>query len=196
MNHDAIDSKKLVSTYKKNGLFDHQRKKLLQNFRESQTHSNLLLKLKVMVESKIKSDPSILLKNRGKTAALIQGEVLSAQESSILGIVDKDIRQKIIDSPDFYQQLQAELKDVKRKLQGISDEDYAKMVEDEEKAKADERARREREQAERDLAYKNNFKVKQLSYTQKVAKPPRFNFQSRDNDPYRRGFGGGSHLRY
>lgn len=202
---NKIDHKTLSATYKKNGSFDNKRRTLLQNFKESQTHSNLLLKLKVMVESKIRNDPSILLKNKGKTAALIQGEVINGNSSgsSILSIVDKDIQEKIIDSPDFHEELKVELKDIKRKLLGISDEDYAKQLEKEREQKAEDDARKERERAERDLAYKNNFKVKQLSYPQKVIKPPRFNFHpqshrdvDRDHDNYR-GLGGlGGQLRY
>lgn len=200
-----VDHKLLSATYKKSGMFDSKRKVLLQNFKESQTHSNLLLKLKVMVESKIRNDPSILLKNKGKTAALIQGEVINnnSSESSILSIVDKDIQEKIIDSPDFHRELKDELKDIRRKLLGVSDEDYARELDQERRQKAEEDARKERERAERDLAYKNNFKVKQLSYPQKVVKPPRFNFHpqsyrdgDRDTDGYRGPGGLGSHLRY
>ncbi|GEQ66345.1 hypothetical protein JCM33374_g8 [Metschnikowia sp. JCM 33374] len=200
---ETVDHKSLAAKYKKNGSFDQKRKILLQNFKESQTHTNLLLKLKVMVESKIRNDPSILLKNKGKTAALIQGEVINGNSSgsSILSIVDKDIQEKIIDSPDFHQELKVELKDIRRKLLGVSDEDYAVQLEKERAQKADEDARRERERAERDLAYKNNFKVKQLSYPQKIVKPPRFNFhpsiyRDHDTDVYRGPNGLGGHLRY
>lgn len=204
-NASVIDHKKLASTYKKNGTFDQQRKNLLENFKESETHSNLVLKLKVMVESKIKNDPSILLKNKGKTAALIQGEVLSnsASGSSILSIVDKDIQEKIIDSPGFHLELRDELKDIRRKLLGISDENYAKQLQEEAALKEEERIRKEQAQRERETAYKNNYKVKQLSYPQRIAKPPRFSFgpkpprdSGRDGDGSKRGPHFGGHLSY
>lgn len=199
---EITDHKQLTSIYKKNGNFDKRRKQLLENFKGSQTHNNLLLKLKLMVESKIKNDPSILLKNKGKMGALIQGEVITGNTAghSILSIVDKDIQEKIIDSPEFHESLKSELKDTKRKCMGVSDEDYAKQLEEEEKQRKEDEAKREREQAEKELAYKNNFKVKQLAYPH-VAKPPRFNFQpkmrDRDRDSYGRGGGGPpSHLMY
>ncbi|QFZ28496.1 hypothetical protein EJF18_40538 [Clavispora lusitaniae] len=182
------DYKHLVSVYKKSGAFDKQRKLLLENFKQSQTHKNLLLKLKLMVENKIKNDPSILLKNKGKMAALIQGEIIgNAKGSSILSIVDKDIQEKIIDSAEFHDSLKAEVKDIKRKCEGISDEDYAIILAEEEKLKKEESERKEKEQAEREVAYKNNFKVKHLSAPHKIAKPPRFHFNtSHEGDGYGR----------
>lgn len=203
MTDDTIDHKQLSSIYKKNGSFDNQRKLLLENFKGSQTHSNLLLKLKLMVESKIKNDPSILLKNRGKMGALIQGEIISnnAGGSSILSIVDKDIQDKIIDSPEFHDSLKTELKDIRRRCLGISDEEYAAQLEEEEKSKKEEAEKKERERTDKEFAYKNNFKVKQLTSSHKIAKPPRFNFQSKSSrDNYGRGnYGpsnGGGHLMY
>lgn len=193
----VTDHKQLASIYKKNGSFDNQRKLLLENFKNSQTHKNLLLKLKLMVENKIKNDPSILLKNRGKMGALIQGEIISGttRGNNILNIVDKDIQEKIIDSPEFHEILKVELKDIKRKCEGISDEDYAKQLSEEEKRKEEEEKRKEKEKAERELAYKNNFKVKQLAAPH-MAKPPRFNFSSkniRDRDRDRDGYGKGGY---
>lgn len=190
------DHKQLALVYKKNGSFDNQRKLLLENFKNSQTHKNLLLKLKLMVEGKIKSDPSILLKNRGKMGALIQGEIISNNSggNSILSIVDRDIQEKIIDSPEFHEILKVELRDIKRKQEGVSDEEYAKQLQAEEAARSEEERRRDRERAEKELAYKNNFKVKQLTTTH-IAKPPRFNFsknmrdRERDRERDRDGYG-------
>lgn len=201
-----LDHKQLAAVYKKNGLFDEQRKLLLANFKNSQIHTNLLLKLKVMVESKIKNDPTILLKNKGRTAALIQGEVINGSSSggSILLIVDKDIQERVVDSSEFHESLKVDLKDIKRKLEGVSDEDYAKQLEAEKRLRAEEASRREKEHAENELAYKNNFKVKQLLYPRKVVKPPTFNFtpknardrDGRRDDPYSRGLSYGGHLHY
>jgi COMPASS component SHG1 len=135
---DINDPKQLTSVYKKNGSFDKQRKLLLNNFRKSETHANLLMKLKVLIDGKIKENPSILLKNKGKIAALIQGEIInehlnesnkSKVGNSLLSIVDKDIQEKIIDSPEFHSLIRDELKDIRRKLQGVSDEDYKAQLE-------------------------------------------------------------------
>lgn len=196
------DYKQLVSHYKKSGAFDKRRKLLLENFKQSQTHTNLLLKLKLMVESKVKNDPSILTKNKGKMAALIQGEIIgNARGSAILSIVDKDIQDKIIDSSEFHDSLRAEVKDIKRKLEGVSDEDYAKQLAEEEKRKEAEAEKKAKEVAERDMAYKNNFKIKHLTAPHKISKPPRFNFNSsRAGDGYDReksyGSGGPGGLMY
>lgn len=187
-NTPITDFKQLVSVYKKSGAFDNRRKLLLDNFKQSQTHKNLLLKLKLMVESKVKNDPSILLKNKGKMAALIQGEIIgNARGSTILSIVDKDIQEKIIDSSEFHDSLKAEVKDIKRKREGVSDEDYAKQLIEEEKIKKEEEEKKAKEQSARDMAYKNNFKIKHLTAPHKISKPPRFHFNSsHDSDTYGR----------
>lgn len=181
--------KALALRFKRDGSFDKQRKILLENFKGSQTHKNLLLKLKLMVENKVRRDPSLLLANKGKVAALIQGELFSEQGgSSVLGIVDKDIQEKILDSPEFFEKVKVQIKDINRVILGVSDEDYAKICEEENKAKRAEEKKLEKEREEREFAYKNNFKVKQLVAPLRVAKPPRFNLQlDRGRDPYGRG---------
>ncbi|KAI5958278.1 hypothetical protein KGF57_002633 [Candida theae] len=148
------DPKQLTTIYKKNGTFDAKRKELLSDFKQSETCQNLLLKLQIMVESKVKADPSILMKNKGKVAALIQGEIVNQSsskdtaashintndnsaaaegdnaakdEAGILSIVDKDIQENVIDSSSFHESVKEELMDVQRKLMGISDEEFEKM---------------------------------------------------------------------
>lgn len=191
------DHKNLTTVYKKNGSFDQQRKELLENFKQSETHSNLLLKLRLMVENKVKNDPSILMKNKGKMGALIQGEIINQRLSknedksntersinsnntnSLLSIVDKDIQEKIIDSPEFHETLRIELKDIKRKLEGVSDEDYVKILEEEKMQREKELEELEQKKQEKESAYKNNFKMKNMN---KVIKPPRFNFGKINNN--------------
>ncbi|EGW35287.1 uncharacterized protein SPAPADRAFT_53584 [Spathaspora passalidarum NRRL Y-27907] len=172
------DSKQLTTIYKKNGQFDSQRKQLLENFKQSETYANLLLKLKILVENKVKQDPTILTKNKGKMAALIQGEIIndSSGAAGLLSIVDRDIQDKIIDSPEFHNVIREQLMDIRRILMGISDEEYAKQREQE-------KLRLERLKLEAKFAnntdYKNNFRVKSLSSTtHRVTKPPRFNIHS------------------
>ncbi|RKP30697.1 hypothetical protein METBISCDRAFT_27241 [Metschnikowia bicuspidata] len=208
MDADSLDHKQLAAKYKKYGLFDKQRKELLENFKKSQTHTNLLLKLKVMVENKIKNDPSLLLKNRGQVAALIQGEVINGPKTgpSILSIVDKDINDKIIDSPQFHEELRRELKDVKRRLLGVSDEDYAKELEEEKNKTLAASASLPtlpptplpfvRPEPDPDHSFRGNFY--KHGYGPKVVKPPRFQFnlpsRNRDRGSPSRGFDG--HLSY
>lgn len=157
--------KELTTKFKRSGAFDQQRKILLQNFRELETHANLLLKLKLLIESKVKDDPSILMKNKGKMAALIQGEIINQHHAesknsarrglngppappSLLSIVDKDIKDKIVDLSEFDDLLTNEIRDIQRKLMGISDEDYQAQLQ-QEKEEAERKAREEAEQRER-----------------------------------------------
>lgn len=191
MSQPITDHKQLTGIYKKNGSFDNQRKLLLENFRQSETHTNLLLKLKLMVESKIKQDALILMKNKGKMGALIQGEIINQHVSStekdsgsLLSIVDKDIQDKIIDSPEFHAILRDELKDIKRKMLGVSDEDYAKQLAEEKELQRREQEDQERQRAEKEQAYKNSFKVKRLNPApHKVTKAPRFNIGGASRNP-------------
>lgn len=170
-----------MSKYKRSGTFDQQRKQLLENFKQSETHKNLLLKLQLMVDNKVKKDPSILAKNRGKMGALIQGEIVNqhstGKEAGLLGIVDKDIQEKIIESPEFRSLIKTELKDIRRKLLAISDEDYEKLLEEErqQSAQSEQEERKPSVEHERD-SY--NFKVKKPG--NKQFKVPRIKLAQRE----------------
>ncbi|WPK26434.1 hypothetical protein PUMCH_003788 [Australozyma saopauloensis] len=208
MDVSSLDHKQLAAKYKKNGSFDKRRKSLLEDFKLSQTHTNLLLKLKVMVESKIKNDPSLLLKNRGQVAALIQGEVINGAKTgaSIVGIVDKDIKDKILVSQEFRGDLRTELKDIKRKLLGVSDEDYAKELEEERKSRLSMSSfpaslpatPNQSNESDRDNSFRGRNGFHKHIPQGKVAKAPRFNFnlppRNRERDQNSRGFGG--HMSY
>ncbi|KAI5966364.1 uncharacterized protein KGF55_000673 [Candida pseudojiufengensis] len=165
----VTDPKQLTTVYKKNGTFDNQRKQLLENFKSSETYNNLLLKLTIMIESKIKNDPQLLLKNKGKIAALIQGEIIqnSNNELNILSIVDKDIQDKIIESRNFHEILKDELMNIQRKIMGINDEEFNKIKENIkltnlklEKEKSLKKLKYEQEL--KNLEYRDNF-VKNLN---------------------------------
>lgn len=178
------DSAVLSGIYKKNGSFDRQRKILLENFKESETHSNLLLKLKLMVENKVKNDPQILMKNKGKMAALIQGEIMSENNGKdghgLLSIVDKDIQEKIIESPEFHNILKGELKDTKRKAEGITDEEYVKQLEEENVQKQEMKKNAEVSALNNEDNHENNFTPKshRPNTSNRVTKAPRFNIRS------------------
>ncbi|EGV63377.1 hypothetical protein PSN45_004343 [Yamadazyma tenuis] len=171
------DPKALTGVYKKRGAFDKQRKTLLENFKSSETHSNLLLKLKLMVESKVKNNPDILMKNKGKMAALIQGEIMSEHNSkdstSLLSIVDKDIQEKIIDSPEFHELLRKELKEVKRREEGITDEEFNRILEEEHQQEQQKKA-----QLQKDKEIHNSDKERSSYRPNKVTKAPRFKYNS------------------
>lgn len=182
---EVTDPKQLTAIYKRNGSFDRRRKLLLEDFKSSETHYNLMLKLRLMVENKVKNDPTILIKNRGKMGALIQGSIINdhmqqkdlndKNDNSLLSIVDKDIQEKIIDSPEFSNVLKTELKDIRRRLMNLSDEEYAKQQEDEREQERREEEEK-KENAEKEFTYKNNFKVKNIDNTSRVSKPPRISF--------------------
>ncbi|CAX44828.1 conserved hypothetical protein [Candida dubliniensis CD36] len=196
---DITDPKQLITIYKKKGKFDNQRRLLLDNFKQSETYDNLLLKLKLLIENKVKQDPNILMKNKGKMAALIQGEMTTNDTNELLNIVDKDIQDKIIDSFEFHNLIKNDLIDIKQELLGISDEEIIKLK-NQEKLKL-ERLRMEaklknlkriqqqqqqnQEQQQVEKNYKNNFKIKNLaassssssSSNHRVNKPPRFNLR-------------------
>lgn len=181
----VTDPKQLTTIYKKNGTFDAKRKELLSNFKQSETCQNLLLKLQIMVESKVKADPLILMKNKGKTAALIQGEIVnqsnskdnatstihhgSKEDTGILSIVDKDIQENIIDSSQFHESLKEELMDVQRKLMGISDDEFETMKQElrvKKKKQEQEEAIKRQVRLEKDkneLDYRNNFRIKEMT---------------------------------
>ena len=68
-------------------------------------------------------------------AALIQGEMTTNNDNNeLLNIVDKDIQDKIIDSFEFHNLVKNDLIDIKQELLGISDEEIAK-IKDQEKLK-------------------------------------------------------------
>lgn len=187
---EVTKPEQLTSVYKKNGTFDKQRKLLLENFKTSETHSNLLMKLKILIDGKIKENPEILMKNKGKVGALIQGEIInehlkdpskSKVGSTLLSIVDKDIQEKIIDSPEFHKQLRDELKDVRRRLQGISDEDYQIQLNKEQ----EEIENRQKLVQEQKIAMgnesRNNHNYRMKNNMNRITKIPRFNFNRHQN---------------
>ncbi|EER32595.1 predicted protein [Candida tropicalis MYA-3404] len=198
---EITDSKQLINIYKKKGKFDNQRKKLLDNFKQSQTYTNLLLKLKLLIEAKVKQDPSILMKNKGKMAALIQGEITTNDNNELLSIVDKDIQDKILDSYEFHNLIKTELIDIKQEISGDNDEELSNL-------KKQEQLKLERLKLESKLTnlkviqqhhdsnpesrdgsygknnkinYNNNMKSNSMNSNHRINKPSRFNYRSENN---------------
>lgn len=84
------DPRQLVNQYKRSGLFDDERKKILNNFKSSNTYELLQNKVEELVNLKIQEDNSILVKNKGRTSALIQSSLINTgntngSSSSLLG---------------------------------------------------------------------------------------------------------------
>lgn len=171
-----MSSKELVSIYKKNGAFDRRRRNLLSNFKELQTHNNLILKLQKIVDNTVKTDPTLLVGNRGKGAALIQTTLIQQQQAdSILGIVDRDIQEKIIDLPEFRNLLRDELEEIDRVKRGITDAEWEKIkLKKLEERKAEEEARR----AEEEEKVKEDRRLQQVEPPRpkpKVSRAPKIN---------------------
>lgn len=74
---NTFNAKKLTSIYKKNGSFDKQRNIFLETFKNSDVYSKSIIKLEEIIEKIIKENPDFLLKNKGKIAALIQGQIIN-----------------------------------------------------------------------------------------------------------------------
>lgn len=72
------DPRQLVNQYKRSGLFDDERKKILNNFKSSDTYELLQKKVEELVNLKIQEDNSILVKNKGRTSALIQSSFINS----------------------------------------------------------------------------------------------------------------------
>ncbi|RCK60350.1 hypothetical protein Cantr_08182 [Candida viswanathii] len=191
---EITDSKQLISIYKKKGKFDNQRKILLDNFKQSQTYTNLLLKIKLLIEAKVKQDPSILMKNKGKMAALIQGEITTNDNNELLSIVDKDIQDKILDSYEFHNLIKNELIDIKQEISGDNDEELMNLKKQEkiklERLKFESKLtnlkmiqqHHELEQEPSEPGYsKSSYKTSStsssISSNHRVSKPPRFNYR-------------------
>ena len=111
-------------------------------------------------------------------AALIQGEMTTNNDNNeLLNIVDKDIQDKIIDSFEFHNLVKNDLIDIKQELLGISDEEIAK-IKDQEKLKLErlrmeakmkdlkriqqQQLQNQEQQHQVEKNYKNNFKIKIL----------------------------------
>ncbi|KAL1954484.1 hypothetical protein VTO42DRAFT_1126 [Malbranchea cinnamomea] len=69
----AVDS--LLCKFKKRGGFDITRKQIWAGFNESEAKSRFTASLNEMAESEIQRDPSLLSRERGKAATLIEGAV-------------------------------------------------------------------------------------------------------------------------
>ncbi|RCK56671.1 hypothetical protein Cantr_05463 [Candida viswanathii] len=191
---EITDSKQLISIYKKKGKFDNQRKNLLDNFKQSQTYTNLLLKIKLLIEAKVKQDPSILMKNKGKMAALIQGEITTNDNNELLSIVDKDIQDKILDSYEFHNLIKNELIDIRQEISGDNDEELMNLKKQEkiklERLKFEskltnlkmiqqhhELAQEPPEPVYSKSGYKTSSTSSSICSNNRVSKPPRFNYR-------------------
>ncbi|ODV85874.1 hypothetical protein CANARDRAFT_7237 [[Candida] arabinofermentans NRRL YB-2248] len=75
----------LITKYKRKGYFDTKRKQLISNFTTSETENDVSMNFKLdelidkLIDLKVRQDPSILAKNKGKLAALVQTALINEQ---------------------------------------------------------------------------------------------------------------------
>ncbi|KAI9883490.1 MAG: hypothetical protein M1823_004736 [Watsoniomyces obsoletus] len=157
-SRSAIDG--LVVTTKKKGDFDWLRKTVWSNLLESQAKAAFSASLTNLAESEIERDPSLLSRDRGKAATLIEGAVdrtniyktieadIDALIQANLGHVEAAIRQ--IREQDVGVEVAAKEKEAGSK----TEEDYAREAEarraERQKIRDEELARRRAEEQEQE----------------------------------------------
>ncbi|KAH0547586.1 hypothetical protein FGG08_000311 [Glutinoglossum americanum] len=136
----AIDG--LVHTFKKKGEFDKLRKHLWGKFTESNAKASFTSSLTELAESEIDRDPSLLARDRGKAATLIEGAV---DRTDIYKTVDAEIDALINEN---LAQIEATVRAVRREEIGeasAADEERRGNKTEDDYAREAEEKRRERE---------------------------------------------------
>ncbi|KAI2295304.1 hypothetical protein LOZ03_001171 [Ophidiomyces ophidiicola] len=145
---NAIDN--LLYSFKKKGGFDNARKKIWAEFNESEAKKSFIESLTQMAESEIERDTSLLSRERGKAATLIEGAV---DRSDLYKTVDRAI-DKI--STNYLDDILEVLRSIRRQDAGdeianseeqrgnTTDEEYGRLVE----AKRQEREEERRKELE------------------------------------------------
>ncbi|ODQ79096.1 hypothetical protein BABINDRAFT_162161 [Babjeviella inositovora NRRL Y-12698] len=132
--HPTItDPKQLTTVYKRSGAFDKQRKQLLNDFKDSETFSRVSSVIQQRIRKKVAKDPSLLAKNKGKIAALIQGEIINDPE--VIELIEKDIRRRVFTAKESHNAVYNGLDDIQRTLLGLPNrsEDFGKETHHEER---------------------------------------------------------------
>ncbi|CEP25041.1 unnamed protein product [Cyberlindnera jadinii] len=108
------DAKTLEVLYKRRGYFDAKRDELLQQFKQTDTHAQLLEMIKSIVDEIVQTKPELLLKNKGQLAALIEGIILrqnsAAHESSLTNFGIDVSKLSNHDNYDVYQLFEKQVK--------------------------------------------------------------------------------------
>ncbi|KAH3672267.1 hypothetical protein WICMUC_004362 [Wickerhamomyces mucosus] len=77
------DNKSINVLYKRKGHFDAKREELVKNFKQTEAYGNLVTTAKQIVESIIRNNPKLLVKNRGQLTALIEGTISRYVQSMV-----------------------------------------------------------------------------------------------------------------
>ncbi|KAG5355721.1 hypothetical protein CJU89_5429 [Yarrowia sp. B02] len=100
------DARKLVEEFRRSGKFDEMRREALALFKESDLHGDIRQQIQEIVDKEIESQPQVLSRGRGKSAALIEGainrnsgkdSVYTKVDAYVDGAIDSSLGQKIQD---------------------------------------------------------------------------------------------------
>lgn len=113
------DARKLVEEFRRSGKFDEMRREALATFKQSDLHTDIRQQIQEIVDKEIESQPQVLSRGRGKSAALIEGAInRSSGKDSVYTKVDAYVDGAIDES------LEKKIQDV---LQGMVGEDDVKV---------------------------------------------------------------------
>ncbi|CCH40644.1 hypothetical protein BN7_178 [Wickerhamomyces ciferrii] len=131
------DAKSLSISYKRKGYFDEKRSAILEHFKTTEAHDELLATIKAIVDRIVRKNPELLLKNKGQLAALIEGtisrQVQNGSISNNAGVIpsandkdldlgdvknvydifDEEVKQSTIGSDELKEEIRNVLKELK-----------------------------------------------------------------------------------
>nr|KMM71622.1 hypothetical protein CPAG_07925 [Coccidioides posadasii RMSCC 3488] len=130
----AIDN--LLYSFKKKGGFDAARKKIWAEFNnDSEAKKSFIVSLIEMAESEIERDPSLLSRERGKAATLIEGAVdrsdLYKSVENAIDALSANCLEEILDTLRSIrrQEVGEEIATAEQRKGNTTDEEYARLVE-------------------------------------------------------------------
>lgn len=98
------DARKLVEEFRRSGKFDEMRREALASFKESDLHGDIRQQIQEIVDKEIESQPGVLSRGRGKSAALIEGainrhsgkdSVYTKVDAYVDGAIDQSVEARI-----------------------------------------------------------------------------------------------------
>ncbi|AOW02014.1 complex proteins associated with Set1p component shg1-domain-containing protein [Yarrowia lipolytica] len=101
------DARKLVEEFRRSGKFDEMRRDALAKFKQSDLHGDIRQQIQEIVDKEIESQPQVLSRGRGKSAALIEGainrnsgkdSVYTKVDGYVDGAIDQSLEKKIQDA--------------------------------------------------------------------------------------------------
>lgn len=126
------DARKLVEEFRRSGKFDEMRREALATFKQSDLHGDIRQQIQEIVDKEIESQPQVLSRGRGKSAALIEGAInRNSGKDSVYTKVDAYVDGAIDES------LEKKIQDVLQGMVGEGDKEVVKEVKEGSEAKVD-----------------------------------------------------------